>query len=427
MNNTKKNATPLPVLIFATLMIGIISGLGGMLLVLLLHFIQHLVYGYSPGFIISNESFLEGVTAASPARRVFVLFCCGLLAGGGWWALYHYGKPLVSIKSALTTLKPRMPIVSTTIHVLLQIVTVALGSPLGREVAPREISALFACWFSAKLGLSSQDARTLVACAAGAGLAAVYNVPLAGALFSLEVLLCTYKWSALLPAVTTSTIAVVISWIGLNNEPLYHIPTLMISYSLVIWSIVTSPIFGACAFWFAQSVAKARRNRQHNWQLPVLCIINFTLIGIFSIYFPAILGNGKSPVQLAFDYPVSTSLFTVLLILRVLITWSSLRAGAEGGVLTPSLAIGALLAVILGRAWNIVSPNPELGAYAIIGASAFLAASNRMPLTAIIIIFELTHLPMNFLIPILFAVAGSVGTFSVLQKTLTPSIPAKTT
>lgn len=87
-----------------------------------------------------------------------------------------------------------MPAGTTTIHALLQIVTVALGSPLGREVAPREMGALGAGMVARKLGLLADETRTLVACGAGAGLAAVYNVPLAGALFSLEVMLLSFSW-----------------------------------------------------------------------------------------------------------------------------------------------------------------------------------------------------------------------------------------
>ena len=84
------------------------------------------------------------MTGADPLRRLAVLVVCGIVAGGGWWALYRYGRPLVSIRRAVRAADPRMPVVSTTVHALLQIVTVALGSPLGREVAPREIGSLLA-------------------------------------------------------------------------------------------------------------------------------------------------------------------------------------------------------------------------------------------------------------------------------------------
>ncbi len=397
-------------------MIGVTAGLGGMLLALLLHYTQHIAYGYSPTLIISNETFLQGVRASSPERRITVLTICGLIAGIGWWIVYRYGKPLVSIETAVKSNKPQMPIPTTTLHILLQIITIALGSPLGREVAPRELGTLLGGWLSAKVGLSLKDTQIMLACAAGAGLAAVYNVPLGGAVFTLEALLLTLRWSALLPALATSVIAAVIAWIGLGNEPQYHIPPYSISYSLVTWSILASPIFGVLGYWFKRIATTMRSKAQHNWQLPILCLLNFILIGLLAVYFPALLGNGKSPAQLEFDDAVSLSITAVLLILRTLIVWSSFRAGAQGGMLTPSLANGALLAVLLGALWNLIWPAQPLGAFAIVGAAAFLASAQKMPLTAIVLIFEFTRINFNFLVPILFAVTGSVAVCGLCNK-----------
>jgi hypothetical protein len=80
----------------AVVLTGIAAGLSGMLLGLLLYLVQHLAYGYSLNAVISPESFLEGVTAAPPIRRVAALTLCGVVAGLGWWAVYRFGKPLVS-------------------------------------------------------------------------------------------------------------------------------------------------------------------------------------------------------------------------------------------------------------------------------------------------------------------------------------------
>ncbi|MBP2846844.1 chloride channel protein [Dickeya oryzae] len=119
--------------VIALLLTGVLSGFGGMLLALLLHTIQHLAYGYSVDHIISEESFLQGVSAAEPTRRFLVLLAGGLVAGLGWYTLYRYGRRLVNINVALQADKPDMPTKETIIHTLLQITTVALGSPLGRE------------------------------------------------------------------------------------------------------------------------------------------------------------------------------------------------------------------------------------------------------------------------------------------------------
>jgi H+/Cl- antiporter ClcA len=179
--------------LIAVVLTGILAGLSGMVLALILHAIQHLAFGYSPG-----RSW-RGVI--STGRHGFILASShlgnrggGAIAGFGWWLLGRYGQKRVSIASAVANPSVPMPAGTTTIHALLQIVTVALGSPLGREVAPREMGALGAGMVARKLGLLADETRTLVACGAGAGLAAVYNVPLAGALFSLEVMLLSFSW-----------------------------------------------------------------------------------------------------------------------------------------------------------------------------------------------------------------------------------------
>ena len=414
LSSTQKHQakTHLPILICVTITIGIVSGLGGMFLALLLHYIQHIAYGYSPT-LEHPENFLQGVTASSAQRRMLVLSLCGLIAGFGWWALHRYGKPLVSIANAIKSDKPTMPVGASIINALLQIITVALGSPLGREVAPREIGAAFACWLTAKTNLSTKNAQIMVACGAGAGLAAVYNVPLGGAVFILEVLLNTLSWSAILPAFCTCVIATAISWIGLGNAPQYSIPNYPLSFSLIAWSIIAGPIFGIASFYFHQLTVAAKKLAPQNWQVLALCIINFAVIGVLAVYFPALLGNGKGPIQLGFTDNLGLDLAVRLLVLRFLIVWSSLRAGAQGGLITPSLANGVLLAIALGGLWSMVWPGTHIGAFAVIGAAAFLAAAQKMPITAIILTAEFTGINFNFLVPILFAVTGAVSTFSL--------------
>jgi H+/Cl- antiporter ClcA len=409
-----REPSPFTVLAAVTLLTGVGAGLGGMLLALLLHWIQHIAFDYSVTHVISSESFLEGVSAASPGRRVLVMVICGLVAGLGWGALYRFGRPLVSIKKAVKSNDPRMPVVSTVVHALLQIVTVALGSPLGREVAPREIGSVWAGWLSHRAGLSVAESRIMVACGAGAGLAAVYNVPLGGAVFVLEVLLGTFGWAALVPAIATSSIAAVVAWIGLGNEHQYEVQQLTFSAPLVVWSVLCGPVFGLAAWGFTELTTRARAAAPKDWRLPVAALLNFAIIGGLAIYFPQLLGNGKGPAGLSFNSDLTIGLAATLLVLKVAITAGTLRAGAEGGLLTPGLTNGALLAIVLGGVWNMVWPGTAPGAFAIVGASAFLAASMQMPITAVVLMLEFTRVSHDFLIPVLLAVAGSVSTFKLL-------------
>ncbi len=124
--------------LIAVVLTGILAGLSGMVLALILHAIQHLAFGYSYGQIVGSVSFLQGVTESSWPRRIVAIVAGGAVAGFGWWLLGRYGQRRVSIAAAVANPCAPMPAGTTTIHALLQIVTVALGSPLGREVAPRK-------------------------------------------------------------------------------------------------------------------------------------------------------------------------------------------------------------------------------------------------------------------------------------------------
>jgi H+/Cl- antiporter ClcA len=398
-------------LAIVTVMVGVAAGLGGMTLGLLLRLVQHVAYGYSMHALIGRESFLQGVSASSPVRRFVVLSVCGVVAGAGWWAVYRFGSPLVSISKAVAAKGPRMPFLTTIAHDLLQIVTVGLGSPLGREVAPRELGAVLAMWLSSRAALTPESSRIMIACGAGAGLAAVYNVPLAGALFILEVLLGTFSLAALVPALATSVIAALVAWIGLGDQTLYALPPFAISPSLVVWSIVTGPLFGFTAYWFVRATRAARAQAPRDWRLPLWCVAAFPLIGLFSIPFPQLLGNGRSLTQVDFESDLGLVLAATLLVLRLTVTIGALRAGAEGGLLTPGLTIGALLATIVGGFWNLAGPVVPLGAFAVVGGAAFLASSMKMPLTAIALVIEFTRVGHDFLIPISFAVAGSISVY----------------
>ncbi|WP_413735067.1 chloride channel protein [Sodalis sp. RH21] len=387
---------------------GIGAGLGGMLLALLLHAVQHLAYGYSLRNIISPETFLMGVSAAPGQRRVMILTLCGLVAGMGWWTLYRFGRPLVSIKRAIAADAPLMPPGSTLAHVLLQIITVALGSPLGREVAPRELGSMLGGWLSHYARLPLDQRRLIVACGAGAGLAAVYNVPLGGAVFVLEVLLAAFNWRAAMMALTACAIAASVAWLGLGAESQYVVAHFPVSASLMTWSLVTGPLFGLAAHGFVKLTAAARRDAARGWRLPVFALINFVIIGCLAVWLPQLLGNGKGPAQLGFSSVLTIGMAGLLLVLKVAITAATLRAGAEGGLLTPGLSNGALLAVVLGGLWSLIWPGVPMGAFAIIGAAAFLATSMNMPLTAIILVTEFTRIDHDFLVPMALAVVGAM-------------------
>lgn len=391
----------------ALILTGIIAGIGGMLLALLLHFIQHLAFGYSMNLVISNESFLAGVSDATDWRRFSAIVCGGLIAGWGWWLLGRYGSKRISISKAVSEPDYPMPFFTTAIHVLLQIVTVGLGSPLGREVAPREAGALGAGLIAKKLRLNADERKLLIACGAGAGLAAVYNVPLAGAIFTLEVLLVTFRWHSAIAALITSSIAAGIATLGLGNEAQYHFLAGVAPASIIGWAIICGPVLGAAAMLFRKLTQRARSKVKTSLQMPLFCLLSFALLGGLSMLFPQLPGNGKGPMQLALDGGMPATLYICLLVLKVLIILAVLRSGAEGGLLTPGLTVGALFSLILCAIWQQLVPGGNSGSFALIGGTAFLAASMQMPFTAVALLMEFTSMEHSYLVPAILCTSGS--------------------
>lgn len=403
--------TPGARMFLAVVLTGIMSGLGGMMLACLLHDVQHMAYGY--GQAGGPHDFLHGVMAAPPWRRVAALFTCGLVAGFGWWRLQRTGIRLVSVNAAVGRGDAPgrvMPAGATFTHVMLQIVTVGLGSPLGREVAPRELGAMLATRGARLLGLAAGDARIIVACGAGAGLAAVYNVPLGGALFILEVLLKAFSPRAALAALAASGIAALVPWWALGNVQQYDIGPMTLTPALMAWAVCAGPLIGAGAH-VIRTLGTAVQNRAASGAARIWwCIPVFTGLGVLACMFPQLPGNGRGPMQLAVAGGVGVTLAAELLGLKVLVIMGALRSGAAGGLLTPSLTMGALLSTVLAAGWNAVLFPIHADAAALVGGVAFLGTFMSMPVTALALGIEFTRVGHDMWFPMCLAMTLAVAT-----------------
>lgn len=392
---------------FALAAAGVIGGLVGIVLTELMHFIQHTAYGY--GADGAYISFREGIARASEGRRLGVLILCGMLAGGGWWLLKRFGKPQIGIKAALKQPLQGLPFLTTVFHVLLQIITVGLGSPLGREVAPREMTAAFAFAGGRRLDLDEDEMRLLIACASGAGLAAVYNVPLASTLFILEAMLGVWTQQAA-AALLTSVIATAVARIGLGDVQQYHPANLAVNTSLLWFSAVIGPILGATAVYFRRSAEKFPFLKRDNPRIIPLAIALFALIGAIAVWFPEILGNGKAGNQLTFGGLTGWQHSLELTAVKWLVVLMALAAGAYGGLITPSMMLGSTISFAAAAAWNSVFPEMPSESAAVVGAAVFLGVSLNMPLTAAVFVLELTYAPAALLMPLCTGMAGAVWT-----------------
>ncbi len=393
----------------AVLLTGAGTGIGAILLTRLLEYSQSLVWSGS------GTNVLAAASQASAWHRVLVLLGAGLATGIGQLVLRKLASGNgIDIAEAIWFYAGRLPALRTLGSAVLSVIVVGMGASLGREGAPKQAGAVLANFFSDRLRLSDEERRLLVACGAGAGMGAAYGVPLGGAIFSLEVVRGALALRYVLPALFTSLIATAVSWIGLPDAPTYIIPSFRNSASSLVWALCAGPIAGLVSVGYVRAVAWADRHRPEGWKRVAAPVAGLGLIGIIAIGFPQVLGNGKDVSQLAFDGQVAPLLLLALVVLRPFCTTLCLRTGTPGGLFTPSLTIGAMLGGVLGHAWSWIWPGVPPGLFSLLGAAAILAATTQGPLSAIVLVMELTGRDRSFILPMLLA----AGTATLVSRTI---------
>lgn len=396
----------------ATIATGVIAGVVGLMCIHLLHWIQALAWDMHSGTL------LRAVSAASPARRVAVLAMAGAVGSVSWYVLFRRNRAITSVSDAVDGAP--MPPLRATWHALTQILIVGLGASIGREVAPREMAAAFSAIAAERLGLSDADRRIIVACGAGAGLAAVYSIPLSGAIYTLEILLVSFSARAVAPALITCGIAVLVST-GLARPPFFYtVSTLTPSLSLTVFGAIVGPILGAAGWAFRRAVARVGAVRPRGRRILVTLPAAFTLVGLISTRLPSVLGNGQASAQTQFDatWAAGTGFMLALLVLAAKMgtTFLTIRAGGWGGVLTPALALGAGLGAVIGLPWATAWPGSEVAAFAFIGAAAFLGASMKAPFTGLILVIEFTGQGATILVPAAIGIGGATAAATWLAR-----------
>jgi chloride channel protein, CIC family len=382
--------------------IGVLAGLGGAAFITLLQAVQHLAWSSH------SDAFLIAVARASAGHRVLVLAIAGILTGLGGLALRRVrGFGGGEVSEALWNEEGRMALGPSLARGVLSIVIVGLGASLGQEAAPQLAGASVASRLSDRVGLPSGQRRLLVACGAGAGMAAVYNVPLGGALFALEVLLGTITLPLVLPALATSLIATAVAWIVVPIAPTYFLPTYGVSAALVAWAVIVGPLAGLAAVAWVRLVAWVHELRPAGKGRLIAPFVVLTALGVLSIAYPQLLGNGKNTVQLAVTSQLGLGLLFALFVLKPLVTAACLGSGAPGGLFTPTLAYGVLFGGLLGHLWSLLWAGTPDGTYAIIGGGAVLAASMQGPLAAVVLILELAHHTDALMVPLLLGVTSA--------------------
>ncbi len=378
---------------------GVATGLFGDLMMYVLFSLQHIGFAYHLG------SFEAAVEHVSATRRIVDLAIAGAFGGLAWWALRRAtagqradvddaawnGTPLGFWRSFLSG--------------LISEVVIGLGASLGRENAPRLMGGVSGSVLAGWGRLSSGQRRLLVACGAGAGLAAVYNVPLGGALYSAEILMGTLALPTVLPAVACSSIATATAWLYLPEHATYvDVPAYHFTLALMVWCLLAGPVIGLVAAAWVRLVAFVSHHALKGYLLLVGPLGAFVLLGLVGVRYPQLFGNGK---DLAHDMFVgsgaSLSVLAALFVLKPIMTALCLGSGGSGGLFTPTFSTGAVLGAFLGSAWSLAWTGSPSGAYALVGAAAMLAASTQAPLSALVLVLELTHSGFAVMVPMIAA------------------------
>ncbi len=392
----------------AVLLTGVGAGVAAAILTNLLFLVQHLCW---PG-----PHLLDAAKQADATHHLVVLLAAGALTGVGQVLVRHLASGnSIDITEAIAHFAGRMPALRTLATATLSVVVVGMGASLGREGAPKQAGAVIANALADRNALSDEKRRLLVACGAGAGMAAAYGVPLGGALFAVEVLRGVLALRLILPALLASACATGIAWLlAMPNEPTYPIPSYALSASVICWSVVAGPIAGIFSVGFVRVIEWADRNKPKGATRFFAPLGALGLLGALSIRFPQMLGNGKDIASLAFTGQVAVPLLLALLVLRPLGTVLCMGSGVPGGLFTPSLATGALLGSVLGAVWSLMWPGTPLGLFAIVGSAAVLAATTHGPVSSMVLVMELTGRDRSFILPMLLAVV----TATVVARTL---------
>jgi CIC family chloride channel protein len=384
----------------AVVVTGLGTGLATAALMNLLYVVQHTLW---PG---SGLDLLDAAARADWKRHLLVLLGAGLLTGAGQLLLGRLPNGNgIDVVTAISLYAGRLPALRSLGSAVLSVVVVGMGASLGREGAPKQAGAVIANAASGRVGLSDDDRRLLVACGAGAGLAAAYGVPLGGAIFALEVLRGQLALRFVLPALVTSLTATGVAWVFLPDVPTYAIPAYAGSLSVAAWALIAGAVAGVVSALFVRAVAWASHHRPQGWRRVAAPVLALAVLGAASIVFPQLLGNGRDIAALAFAGQVTPLLLLVLLPLRPAATLLCLSSGVPGGLFTPSLALGALLGGVLGYPWSLLWPGVPPGLFAVLGAAAVLAATTQGPLSTVVLIIELTGQARSFILPLLIVVA----------------------
>lgn len=388
------------VLIGTALVVGLGTGFGAVVFIWLL------------GQIGVLSQMVRNVVGEIPGL-LLVMTVGGLIVGYivDYWAKEAKGHGVPEVMEAIAIKGGRIRARVAALKVLASAVTIGTGGSAGREGPIVQVGSALGSTLAQMLHFSNERMRTLVACGSAAGIAATFNAPIAGAIFALEVVLGSFTVRYFGAVVISSVSASVVSRAFLSDKPAFAVPAYPLNHlgELPIY-VLLGVLSALVAVAFIRLLYRLE-GLFDDWEMPqsVKSGLGMGIAALVALALPAhnqVLGPGLHLIgeAIAENFNLSMGLMGALLILKLLTTSFTLGSGNSGGVFAPSLFMGAVLGGAVGSVahsiWPNVAANP--GAYAIVGMAAVFAGAARAPITAILIVFEMSN-DYQLILPLMLA------------------------
>ena len=289
-------------------------------------------------------------------------------------------------------IRPRVAFIKT----IASSITIGTGGSVGREGPIIQIGSSLGSMIGQFLRVPSKRLKTLVGCGAAAGIAAAFNAPIAGALFAVEIILMDFAIAQFSPIVISSVIATVVSHTFEGKFAAFAVPRYqLVAPQEIAFYFVLGALAGLVSYLFIKLLYWCEDLFDNKMKLPEYMnpTIGGLLVGAIALLFPQIMGVGYDTINNALYGNMVWYIAFALIFIKIIATSITLGSGGSGGIFAPSLFMGAMLGFFFGNVVHSLFPDVTAtpGAYALVAMGGLVAGTTRAPITAIIIVFELTN------------------------------------
>lgn len=316
----------------------------------------------------------------------------------------------------LTFNRGRISLTSVTTQFVGALIALVSGFSVGREGPAVHMGAGAGSFLGSRLNLPDNTLNTLAGCGTAAAISASFNTPMAGVIFAMEVVMKEYALNRFIPVMAASVCAAVMSQAMYGPEPAFQIPLIpMASLTELIISATSAVLIGALAAAFIKLNLFAARQRKGHTARPLL--IAGLLMGVTGFLIPEAMGMGYDSIGVILlnGGSLDMGFLIVLLACKVLMTATVTGLGVPGGIIGPSLVIGAIAGTLLGMIGDNLSglTVTNVSFHALVGMVAMMAAVLQAPLAALVTVLEMTHNP-HIIMPAMFTIIIACLTSSQL-------------